>query len=148
MDNGSVLELAQGLARIVKEDKPGRVAPLDLTRAEARYEIKKPPHLTGLKEKTELVRRADETAWAQDKRIRQVKALYLERGQEVFIANSEGLGVEDARTGVILLAQGGGRGRRGSSRPATSLLAGPWGWSCSTITRPRRSPPRRPGGPS
>ena len=105
LDNGSVLELAQGLARIVKEDKPGRVAPLDLTRAEARYEIKKPPHLAGLKEKTELVRRADETAWAQDKRIRQVKALYLERGQEVFIANSEGLGVEDARTGVILLAQ-------------------------------------------
>ncbi len=105
LDMESVAELAEGLARIVHEDSPGKAKELDLTKAQERYVLKKDPALAGLDLKVDLVRRANQYAWGYDQRIRQVKTVYMERSQEVFIANSEGLGVEDRRSGVILLAQ-------------------------------------------
>lgn len=70
-----------------------------------RYRVVKPTAGLELAAKAELVKRADRAAWAVDKRIRQVKVVYGERDQEVFIANSQGLAVTDARSNLVFFIQ-------------------------------------------
>jgi len=105
LTGGGLLELAGELSLMVEGERNEPSPDLALERAGEGYRILKPPAGEEMAAKVELVRRASERAWSLDKRIRQVKAVYLERQQEIFIANSLGRAVEDHRTGVILLTQ-------------------------------------------
>ena len=78
---------------------------LSRQRAPERNLVLRPPQAAEPDLKAGLVQRASERAWGCDQRIRQVKASYAERRQEVFIANSEGQAVEDTRAGLVFFVQ-------------------------------------------
>jgi TldD protein len=75
------------------------------------YPMLQAPHETGLAERVDLVRRADEAARAYDSRIFQVQAQYADSIREVLIASSDGRLSYDrqpmARIGVAALAREG-----------------------------------------
>ncbi len=105
LTEANILALAAELSQAVKDDGPGAVRDLAFEAAEPSYEITKPYHSADLAAKSKLVRRADEAAWAIDPRIRQVKTVYSEKSQTVFIVNSEGRAVEDVRNNLVFLCQ-------------------------------------------
>jgi TldD protein len=75
------------------------------------YPMLQAPHETGLAERVDLVRRADEAARAYDSRIFQVQAQYADSLREVLVASSDGRLSYDrqpmARIGVAALAREG-----------------------------------------
>ncbi|MBW1713137.1 MAG: TldD/PmbA family protein, partial [Deltaproteobacteria bacterium] len=101
----NVLNLARELSRVVAGRPQGPLPDLALEQAPVRYRIVKPAGRASLAAKADLVQRASRRAWSFDPQIRQVKVSYLERDQEVFIANSEGRAVEDRRTGLVFFVQ-------------------------------------------
>jgi len=56
-----------------------------------------PPERASLEEKISLVQRAYETAQKTDQRIKKVKVVYLDQGQSLIVANSDGDIVSDQR---------------------------------------------------
>ena len=97
--------LADDLSRAVEADQTEPAPTLAWEKAEDRNLVIRPPQAADLDFKADLVRRASERAWSFDQRIRQVKVNYAERRQKVFIANSEGRAVEDARAGLVFFVQ-------------------------------------------
>ncbi|MEK6759144.1 MAG: TldD/PmbA family protein [Deltaproteobacteria bacterium] len=67
------------------------------------FDIKRPPALTGLTDKIDLVNRANVVAWGFDRRIVQVKVIYGDSFKRVAIINSLGEWVEEDRTGLVFL---------------------------------------------
>lgn len=100
-----ILELADELSLAVKADPAQPPAPLRHKAAEPIYKIVKPYQSVELSAKADLVRRADEAAWAVDGRIRQAKTALIEKSQTVFIANSLGTAVVDTRHNIVFLCQ-------------------------------------------
>ena len=67
------------------------------------FDIKKAPGGAPLSEKIGLVKRGNSTAWAMDKRIRQVRVVYGDAFRKLAIVNSDGQWVEEDRTGLLFL---------------------------------------------
>ncbi|MEN2985254.1 MAG: TldD/PmbA family protein [Thermodesulfovibrionaceae bacterium] len=63
--------------------------------------IKTPPEEIQIPEKINFIKRANDFAWRQDKKIRQVKVLYSELIQKIKIANSDGYFTEEKRTHTL-----------------------------------------------
>ncbi|MCX8110182.1 MAG: TldD/PmbA family protein [Syntrophorhabdaceae bacterium] len=60
------------------------------------------PRDVELRQKLQIVRKIDDMARAMEKRIRQVRVIYLDTEQNVSMFNSEGMAVEDKRRQVVL----------------------------------------------
>lgn len=101
----SILALADELAKAVSDKGPGAAVELAFEAAAPVYAPLRTYDSASLGDKADLVRRADRAAWAVDDRIRQVKTIYMERSQRVFIANSLGRAVEDKRDNLVFLCQ-------------------------------------------
>ncbi|MDN5344852.1 MAG: TldD protein [Clostridia bacterium] len=88
-------------ANLVGKALPGQPGPVEITfqrpRAQVEFTIKKSPDQVPVDEKVALVQRANEAARAVDQRITQVTVGYGDVIQEVTIANSAGVLVEDQR---------------------------------------------------
>jgi len=91
---GNLAALAGG--RAAKPSPPGKIQPGYQARA------LKPFHHADTALKVEMVRSAEAAARALDPRIRQVRVTYADRMQEVFIASSLGMEVEDVRPYILL----------------------------------------------
>ncbi|MDH7480032.1 MAG: TldD/PmbA family protein, partial [Syntrophomonadaceae bacterium] len=93
-----LLEAARIASHAVKGGSRSMV--IDLRRALSPVQLKvgKPPDQVAIDRKVELVQRANQEARGVDQRIRQVAVSYGDVIQEVQIANSEGVLVEDRRT--------------------------------------------------
>ncbi|QRN86548.1 TldD/PmbA family protein [Clostridia bacterium] len=63
------------------------------------------PEDVEMDEKIELIRKADSYCWSRDERIIQVKVVYGDVTQNVVIANSEGVYVQDKRVRTKLIVQ-------------------------------------------
>jgi TldD protein len=106
LERGLLEDIARGVAAGV--ERPVRERPgLDIVRPQVPgwiTEIRR-PDLEPVAEKVALLKRADEAARACDGRIRQVRVAYRDRVQEVLIADSEGLLVEDDRVQLVFFVQ-------------------------------------------
>jgi TldD protein len=114
LDRGALEELARGVAAAAGRGE-GEPPVLELLRPKvAAWRVRlEPPDRAPVAGKVALLRRADEAARALDERIRQVKVAYRDRVQEVLIANSDGLLVEDERVQLVFMVQVvAGDGRR------------------------------------
>ncbi|MBI5809573.1 MAG: TldD/PmbA family protein, partial [Deltaproteobacteria bacterium] len=67
------------------------------------FDIKRHPRSAPLTEKISIVNRANDTAWAMDKRIRQVRVIYGDGFREMAIVNSLGEWVEEKRTSLVFV---------------------------------------------
>ena len=82
----------------------GPTKPVDLTRTEASptRPVKVPPEDVGAGDKAAAMREADEAARALGEDIRQVSVTYVDIGQRILVASSDGRIAEDDRTRVRL----------------------------------------------
>jgi len=67
------------------------------------FDMKEPAHEAALKEKVSLVNRANSTAWAFDKRIRQVRVMYGDAFRKITLVNSLGDFIEEDRCALLLV---------------------------------------------
>lgn len=72
---------------------------------EINHRIKRLPQEVSIDEKVALVKRASEVARSWDKRIKQVKVVYVDSERKIAVANTEGELVYDNRTGVMFIVQ-------------------------------------------
>ncbi len=107
LERAAVQELARGVAAATGRPFEGEPPELRLIRpAVPTWSLQVvPPDRAEVAAKVALLRRADEAARAYDARIRQVKVAYRDRVQEVLIANSDRLLVEDERIQLVLMVQ-------------------------------------------
>ncbi|MBW7957210.1 MAG: TldD/PmbA family protein [Deltaproteobacteria bacterium] len=98
-----LLEVAGAVAKGVREGK--EAGDLNLTRKESApgFDIKRLPYKAALDEKVGLVKRGEKTAWAFDKRIRQVRVVYGDGLRRTAIVNSLGEWVEEERNALLFL---------------------------------------------
>lgn len=105
LSRAGLLEAARLVASAAGSASPGRS--LDLRRVEplVDFPIAEPPDRAPMEDKVEMVRQADEAARSVDGRVKQVSVSYGDVRQDVIIANSEGVFVEDRRVRVRLAVQ-------------------------------------------
>jgi TldD protein len=99
----SLLEIADAVRQAASQGSRGGT--LSLTRKKPRtdFSILKPPRDVDTSRKVEIVLRANAIATTSDRRIRQAQVSYREHLQQVLIANSDGVMVEDERTYLTAL---------------------------------------------
>ncbi len=105
ISQAAALRLADDLAAAVAAGESSRIGPIVHGQAPPRHQVSRPTEAGTLAGKAELVHRASRRAWGLDKRVRQVKVVYAERRQEIFVANSEGLAVSDLRPYLVFMVQ-------------------------------------------
>jgi TldD protein len=109
-----LFELAKRIGRFVKEEREG--GRVNLTHRDQPllsshqllnppFTIMKHPEALSIGEKVTVVKRANDAARKRDHRVRQVKVLYRDFNQILFIGNSEGISVEGERVGTIFSVQ-------------------------------------------
>lgn len=72
---------------------------------EISHSIKKLPQEISIDEKVALVKRASEVARSWDKRVRQVKVVYVDSVRKIAVANTEGGLVSEQRNTIMFLVQ-------------------------------------------
>jgi TldD protein len=114
MSDEALFDLARRISLAVKEDKEAEV--IDLTdrrrltpssppTSTSSFPIKKHPQEVPISEKVSVVNRGNGLARRLDPHIRQVKVLYRDFSQNLFIANSEGASAEGERVGTVFSVQ-------------------------------------------
>lgn len=101
----SLLELAESVATAVQTEAFSQTIALHPISPKLSYDIRKLPEQFSLAQKRELIRRAEETAWGFDPKIRQVKVLYADIRKKLTIANSLGELSHDDRIYTLFYAQ-------------------------------------------
>jgi len=110
----SLLHLAQKLSEAAKQDEESKVIdlvrrdPLSLLSSSSPSPlspIEKHPKGISIGQKVSIVRRGNEMARKLDPHVRQVKVLYRDFSQNLFITNSEGAMVEGERVGTVFSVQ-------------------------------------------
>ncbi len=84
---------------------PGRAINLMKKHPRVDFHIEQAPEKASVEAKAGLVLRANRTAGAVDRRIRQATVMYRENRQQVLIANSDGVLAEDERSSLIAFVQ-------------------------------------------
>jgi TldD protein len=114
ISEGSLLQLAQRLSEATKEDGKPKVIglvrrdptfPLSSSSPSLLSPIEKYPKEISMGEKVSVLKRGNETARKLDPHVRQVKVLYRDFSQNLFIANSEGTSVKGERVGTVFSVQ-------------------------------------------
>jgi len=98
-----LLEAASVVAKGVQKGEPRGDINLKRKEVAPGFEIKRLPAAATVDEKVALVNRGQETAWAFDKRIRQVRVVYGDAARNVAIVNSLGEWVEEERNSLLFL---------------------------------------------
>jgi TldD protein len=110
----TLFDLARRISLAVKEEKKLNVTdflderPLALssrTTLGFPFSIKKHPQGVPISEKVSVVKRGNDLARRLDHHVRQVKVLYRDVDQNLFIANSEGTSMEGERVGTVFSVQ-------------------------------------------
>jgi len=98
-----LLEAAEIVAKGVREGSlAGDIGPIKKEAAPG-FGIKKLPVSSPLEEKIGLVKKANETAWKLDKRVRQVRVVYGDGFRKLAMVNTLGQWVEEDRVGVVFI---------------------------------------------
>ncbi len=102
-----LLKLAAAVAESADKDAAVIELPMEYKQAEARpvSKILKPPDRVAVKEKVEMIRRAEAVARKFDPRIVQVKVRYLDLTRAIGIANTLGVTVSDSVTQLVFMVQ-------------------------------------------
>jgi TldD protein len=114
MSDEALFDLARRISLAVKEDKEAEV--IDLTdrrrptpssppTSASSFPIKKHPQEVPISEKVSVVNRGNGLARRLDPHVRQVKVLYRDFSQNLFIANSGGTSAEGERVGTVFSVQ-------------------------------------------
>lgn len=92
-----LMEIANIASRAAKSDRPS--APISITKRmpEFRFEIELPPDKVPVSDKVDQVERANKAARGVSEKIKQVSVSYGDVIQDVVMANSKGVYVEDQR---------------------------------------------------
>lgn len=98
-----LIEAAEIVANGVKEGKQAGGIGLMKKEAAPGFDIKKRPSDIPLSDKVAFVNRGNKTAWAYDKRIRQVRVMYGDGSRESAVINSLGEWIEETRTGTLFV---------------------------------------------
>ena len=112
-----LMEAARVAAYIAEGGKP--VKPVAVTRSAAPdySPVRHAPSEADVRDKVNLVRRANQEAFDYDPRVRQVQVGYFDNRKEILVCNSEGLLVSDLQTmlrfQVIVMAAENGDSRMG-----------------------------------
>ncbi|MDO5016288.1 MAG: TldD/PmbA family protein [Eubacteriales bacterium] len=121
----SLLELARNAAAALNGEAKQKVLPFHASSRANVNTIKLLPEQIALRQKVDLCAEAHDVVKAYDPLISQASARYLEGTQNVLIANSEGLWVEDARVrtrfAVSAVAQDKGEMQTGFEGPGASM---------------------------
>ena len=99
----ALLEIADSLTKASKSPQKDLTLDLRKQRPEVNFNIKLIPETVPMDKKIELVRTANKTARAFDKRIKQVIVMYRDSAQKVQIATSEGFIAEDERIHTLMV---------------------------------------------
>jgi TldD protein len=100
-----VLALAADLAGAVKGGSAGAVAKAYPLEPRVNLPVSLAPETIETAKKVAMVRKANAAARAIDPRVRQVKVVYNDKHQQVALANSQGLVVEEDRTYTLFAVQ-------------------------------------------
>lgn len=101
-DAGRLIDLAKWVSQNAAEGRTGPSKDTTLIRADYPFQISVDPHDVEMQKKLDLVNGVEAAARKMESRIKQVKVVYRDTKQRVFIATSDGLAVEDNRTQVVL----------------------------------------------
>ncbi len=98
-----LLELSRALKRSSNEDDEKK-SDFHFNEIKAQYpfSIDTDPMDVELRKKLDMLKNMDHMARALDKRIKQVRVVYIDSRQDVSIFNSEGMAVKDTRNQVVL----------------------------------------------
>ena len=105
LDPQTLLGCARSVSRALREERPGLLREILAAEPAVCPEGRIAPDGVDSRIKQMLLSRADQSCWAVDGRIRQVKAVYGDLSQHVEIANSLGQFVEDHRVRTKLIVQ-------------------------------------------
>lgn len=100
-----VLALGQDLASAVKAGSGATIARQYPLEPRANLQVRLSPDGVDTDRKVAVVREANAAARSFDPRVRQVKVVYSDKHQQLAMANSEGLLVEEDRTYTLLAVQ-------------------------------------------
>ncbi|CAG0978645.1 partial TldD protein, partial [Anaerolineae bacterium] len=98
-----LLEVAAIVAKGARGGKEAGAVGLMKKQKAPGFDIKEPAHESDLKDKVSLVNRANSTAWAHDKRIRQVRVMYGDAFRKIALVNSLGDLIEEDRCALLLV---------------------------------------------
>ncbi|MEW5914132.1 MAG: TldD/PmbA family protein [Thermodesulfobacteriota bacterium] len=101
MDEAGLLPLARNLA-LLSSGAAAAPAPLQAQTPGLRPQMRESPQGAATARKVEMVRAAEAAARDLDPRIRQVRVIYMDRSQQVRIANSLGQEAAEERTQVLM----------------------------------------------
>lgn len=99
-------DLASSVASAIKTGQFTRDISLEKRPFRSTVQSKINPAQVNSTKKIEMVTRAENTAWAQDKSVVQVKVMYGDGSRHVLIANSNGFIAKDTRNSIIFVVQG------------------------------------------
>lgn len=119
----SLKELAETLSKVVQGKIANKTIAFKAAKSGFHQDIKKPPKSASLKSKLDYLRRADSTAWATSRDVKQVTVGYVETLRKIEVVNSLGhiardekqyltmytqlVGARDGQTQTAYEAQGG-----------------------------------------
>ncbi|MCC6501510.1 MAG: TldD/PmbA family protein [Deltaproteobacteria bacterium] len=98
-----LLEVASAVASGVKGSHSQSSIGLLKKQVAPGFDIKELAHKAALKDKVSLVNRANSTAWAFDKRVRQARVMYGDAFRKITLVNSLGDFVEEDRCALLLV---------------------------------------------
>lgn len=125
LSKDNLIKIARKASKAINKDKKDIIADFDnrVTPTIHRYSIL--PGGVNLSKKVELMKEATDAAKDYNEEISQVKVNYLDQEQNVLIANTEGVFVEDKRVRtrmlIIATAEGGGQMETGYVGPGALM---------------------------
>lgn len=112
-----LLEAARVAAHIAEGGKPVKPVAVSRSTGPDFSPVRRAPSEAAVREKVQLVRRANQEAFEYDPRVRQVQVGYIDNRKEILVCNSEGLLISDLQTmlrfQVIVLAVENGESQMG-----------------------------------
>ncbi|MBI9097212.1 MAG: TldD/PmbA family protein [Spirochaetaceae bacterium] len=125
VDETKLLKLAETVSQAVKYDKTGNMGELNLISAPSSHKIEILPSTVDLKDKLDILYRADASARDHSSKIEEVMIRYWDNVQKVTVATSEGRLVKDTRIrtrlAVTAVAVEGDKKERGFFGPGKAL---------------------------
>lgn len=100
-----ILALAADLGQAVQGGSPAVPATCYSSRPKVEHEITAYPETVGTARKVAMIREANKAARSVDKRVIQVRVVYGDRRQRIFMADSSGAVVEEDRTYTLFTVQ-------------------------------------------